>query len=375
VATGRRAPEPSLVGPFWEVDVLVNARVTRPVIAAAIHGGLDYLSQTQRPSGEFATITGPSPDLTNGHPYPKSVYISTFVVHSLGYIPAEPAATRVRQGVGDFLEAEEEEDGTWNFDGRGQWRIPVDLDTSCCAVAALLDLQRRPPRDAYRLLWQVVRPNEAAPGGPYYTYVGVIGVEASEDLLSAEYAREVDPLVNANVLFCSGRLGIALPGTAKYLVGIVQAEEYAERSRYCISSHFPAYALGRAYADGNARDLRPAVPTMLTYLLTKLPTVEAEVSAFNLACRAVTLLNLGVDPAVVEPYLAALLRAQQADGGWPLWAAGAGFPLDWDPAWRERWPGGPASAETGWCAGSRALTTALALEALGKYLSRAGHGP
>jgi hypothetical protein len=85
----------------------------------------------------------------------------------------------------------------------------------------------------------------------------------------------------------------------------------------------------------------------------------------------VTLLNLGVDPAVVEPYLATLLQAQQADGGWPAWAAGAGFPLNWDPAWRKRWPGGPASAEQGWCWGSPALTTALALEALGKYLARA----
>jgi hypothetical protein len=351
----------------------VNARLTRPVIAA-IHNGVDYLSQTQRPSGEFATIIGPSPDLTDGDFYPKSVYISTYIVHSLAYVPAGPVATRVRQGVGDFLEAEEEDNGTWNHDGRGQWRMPVDLDSSCCAVAALLDLQRRPPRDAYRLLWQVVRPNETAPGGPYYTYVGVIGVEASEDLLSAEYAREVDPLVNANVLFCSGRLGIGLPGTAKYLVGIVHAEEYTERSHYCISSHFPAYLLGRAYADGNARDLSPAMPTMLAHLLTKLPAVEAEFSAFNLACRAATLLNLGVDPAVVEPYLATLLRAQRADGGWPAWAAGAGIPLNWDPKWQERWPGGPASVETGWCWGSPALTTALALEALGKYLSRAGKG-
>ena len=354
----------------------MNARLARPVLAAAIHGGVDYLSQTQRPSGEFATITGPSPDLTNGHPYPKSVYISTFVVHSLGYIPAGPAATRVRQGVGDFLECEQEDNGTWNFDGRGQWRIPVDLDSLCCALTALLDLQRRTPRDAYRLLWQVVRPNQTAPSGPYRSYVGVIeDDEASDRPLPASYAREVDPLLNTNVLFCCGRLGVALPGTAKYLMGIVHAEEYAERSRYCISSHFPTYALGRAYADGDARDLRPAMPTMLTHLLTKLPAVEAEVSAFNLACRAVTLLNLGVDLAVVAPYLATLLRAQQADGGWPLWAAFAGFPVNWNPAWRKRWPGGPASAEIGWCAGSRALTTALALEALGKYLSRAGHGP
>jgi hypothetical protein len=353
----------------------MNARPSRQVIASAIHDGVTYLSQTQRPSGEFATFTGPSPDLTDGAPYPKSVYISTFVAHSLGFVPATPEVERVRHGVGDFLEAEEEDNGTWNFDGRGEWKIPVDLDSLCCVAAALLDLKRREPRDLYPLLWQVVRPNETAPGGPYYSYVGVVEIDEDADgPLPVAYAREVDTLINANILFGSGRLGIALPGTAGYLAGIVRAEEYAERSRYIISPHFMIYVLGRAYADGNASDLAPAMPTMLAYLRTKLPAVESEVSAFNLACRAATLLNLGAESSEVEPYVTMLLRAQQADGGWPLWAAGAGFPPNWDPAWWERWPGGPASAETGWCWGSPALTTALTLEALGKYLGYAGEG-
>ncbi len=350
----------------------VGSRLQRRAVTEAIDGGLAYLDRTQRPSGEFATFTGPSPDLIDGAPYPKSVYISTFVVHSLGFVPSSPVAKRVRRGVGDFLEAEEEDNGTWNFDGRGEWKIPVDLDSLSCVAAALLDLQLRQPRDFFPLLWQVVRPNESAPGGPYYSYVGVIGIDDDADgPLPVAYAREVDSLINANILFGCGRLGIALPGTAGFLTDIVRAEEYVERSRYIISPHFLAYVLGRAYADGGANDLDESMPTMLAYLRTKLPPVETEVSAFNVACRAVTLLNLGVEPSEVEPYLAKLLLAQQPDGGWPLWAAGAGFPLNWDLDWYERWPSGPASADTGWCWGSPALTTALSLEAMGKYLARA----
>jgi hypothetical protein len=351
------------------------SRLSASTIGAAVEDGLGYLGRTQRPSGEFATYVGPSPDLGDGDPYPKSVYISTIVLHALGHLPAGPAVSRIRQRIGDFLDAEEEDNGTWNFDGRGEWRIPVDVDPLSCAMAALIELGRRPPAAAYRLLWQVVRPNETAPGGPYYSYVGVIGDGDEADApLAAPYVREVDLIVNANVLFLGATLGIALPGTTGYLAEVVRAGDYADRSRYCISSHFPVYLIGRASAAGKASGLEPAIPAIRRHLLTGLSPIEEESSAFNLACRAVSLLNLGDEPAVVEPYLEALLRARQPDGGWPVWAAGTGFPLNWNSDWWTRWPSGPVSVDWGWCWGSPALTTALALEAFGKYLSRTGEG-
>jgi hypothetical protein len=342
-------------------------------VLAAIHAGVEYLSRTQRPSGEFATFTGPSPDLTDAEPYPKSVYISTYIVHSLEFVPPEPLTARVLDGVGDFLEAEKEDNGTWNFDGRGEWRIPVDLETMCCAAAALVHLGRRPPHTAYRLLWQVVRPNESAPGGPYYSYVGVVGADrAAERILHESYTHEVDALVNANVLFCCGLLGVSLPGTARFLAEVVRAEEYRARARYCVSPHFLIYTIDRARAAGDAPELSAVTPQLGDFVRGRLPPLEEEVSAFNLACRAVTLLRLGTDPALVQPYVKALLLAQQPDGGWPLWAAGAGFPLNWNRDWWVRWPAGPTSVERGWCWGSPALTTALALETFGRYLPLAG---
>ncbi len=319
-----------------------------PAVAHAIRSGVDYLSRTQLPSGGFTTYTGPHVDLVDACPYPKSVYVPAFVAHSLGFISAEHVANRIRQRAADFLEAEEEENGTWNYEGRGEWRLPADLDCTCCAAAALVAVGRRPPRAFYPLLWHVVRANAAEAGGPYFTWIGTN--DDPDDPYAAPFAREVDPLVNANVLFCCGLLGVALPGAEAYLRGIVESEAYVGQSFYVVSPHFLAYAIGRAYSDGGANGLAPAMPALRNYLSTRLPPPDAEPSALNLACRAVTLLNLGCAAVEIAPYLVSLLRLQQPDGGWPGWAAWAGFQPNYD--------------------GSPALTTALVLEALGKYVKR-----
>lgn len=321
---------------------------TRSRIVTAIGLGLDYLARTQLPSGEFPTFTGPDLALRDAVAYPTSTYVSSFVVHSLAFLPTDPRVPLIRARAAAFLEAQEEASGVWNYEGRGEWRLPPELDSTCCAAAALVVLGRRPPSACYGLLWHVVRPNAAAPGGPYYTYVGVN--DRPDDPVNAPFAREVDPLVNANVLFCAGLLGIALPGAAAYLERVVRSGDYRDGSHYVISPHFPLYAIARAYADGRVAALAPSVPAMRDFLTLRLPPPPDEASALNLACRAVGLLNLGADLAAVEPYVSLLLDAQGDDGGWPIWAAWAGFPPNYD--------------------GSPALTTALALEALGKWLRR-----
>jgi hypothetical protein len=106
----------------------VNVRfVTRAIDAT--RRGLDY-EPDAAPFGEFATHTGPDLNLARASLYPKSVYVSTFVIHSLTYVAADPSVARIRERAADFLEAEEEENGTWNYEGRGEWRLPADLDSS-----------------------------------------------------------------------------------------------------------------------------------------------------------------------------------------------------------------------------------------------------
>ncbi len=309
-------------------------------ITAAIQKGLAGLHRLQRPSGEFQTYTSPHIDLSNAQTYPKSVYVTTFVVHALNFLPPNPLIPLLQNRATLFLAQEQENNNAWNYEGRGNHRVPCDLDDTSCAVAAMLQLGQTPDFSFYALLWQ----NEAAPGGPYYTWIGI------NDRTDDPRARQVDALVNANILFCAGLLNLELPGASAYLRAVIRRNDYQEASLYGVSPHFLIYLISRAYADGNVSGLAPAMPALHNYILQKLPAPPGKLSAFELACLAVSLLNLEADPLLIEARLSPLLKAQQATGHWPAWGAYAGFHPNYD--------------------GSPALTTALALEALGKYLRR-----
>ena len=117
--------------------------------------------------------------------------------------------------------------------------------------------------------------------------------------------------------------------------------------------HYLIYLLSRAYADGPIKMFHKVMPTMQDYILSRLPAPHVEDSVFNLACLAVSLLNMKVPSILIRPYLVPLLTGQQSDGGWPLAAAYL------TPSLTE---GNDQNFN-----GSTALTTAIAIEALHKY--------
>jgi hypothetical protein len=114
--------------------------------------------------------------------------------------------------------------------------------------------------------------------------------------------------------------------------------DLSEASVYCLTPHLLVYALARAYADGQVPALEPAVRAGVEQL-------GAADDAFRVACLANTLLALDEREAAL-PHLGALLAMQGADGSWPIATAYADYPP--------------------YHAGSPALTTAVALDALGR---------
>lgn len=305
-------------------------------ISHAIERGLTYLHQTQRRSGEFATYASPRLDMQGGVAYSKSVYMTTFVIHSLCYLPEHPLIKPMQQRAAEFLLTEKEDFGGWNYDGKDNWRVPPDLDDTSCAIAALFKVGYQPDYSFYMLLWQ----NEVAPSGPYYTWIGI------NELSDEPLVKEVDGLVNCNVLYCASLLSISLPNTVNFLIEQVKNIKNQASSIYSVSPHFFIYTLCRAYADGQVEALSPIRPILNEYILNHLSLRQTTQSTFNLACLAISDFNLYQDFSRVEPYLTTLLNAQQADGGWPAWAAYASYTPNYD--------------------GSPALTTALVLELLGK---------
>jgi hypothetical protein len=281
----------------------------------------------QRPRGDFAMLTSRSPSMARARAYECNIYSTALVAYALGRFAELPAAAMALRSAGDFLLAEQNDDGSWSYEGRATWRVPPDLDDTACAVVALHGLGERPGLSFYRLLWE----NEAAAGGPYYTWAGVNG---GAHLL----ARQVDALVNANVVLAAARAGQRLPGAVSYLLDVTRSD-LDGASDYCLTPHLLVYALARACADGPAPELAPAVRAGLAALG---PCDDA----FRTACRASALLALGEQEA--PPELGALLAAQLPDGSWPLAAAYADYPP--------------------YHAGSPALSTAVALDALARGL-------
>lgn len=273
-------------------------------------------------------FTSRSVSMADARPYECNIYSTALATYVLGRFAALPTATAALGAARALLRAERNADGSWSYEGRGTTRVPPDLDDTACAVAALMALGERPGLSFYRLLWE----NEAGPGGPYYTWVGV---NDGPHLL----ARQVDALVNANVVLAAALAGQRLPGAITYLLDVTQSNLLGA-SDYCLTPHLLVYALARACADGPVPELLPAVRAGLAGLG---PCEDA----FRVACRANGLLALGEREAALHD-LGALLEAQLPDGAWPLAAAYADYP--------------PHHA------GSPALTTAVALDALGRAL-------
>ena len=151
-------------------------------------------------------------------------------------------------------------------------------------------------------------------------------------------------MVNANVAFCCGVLGVGVPGTERFLGDKAADQDFS--SNYGVSPHFPLYLLTRACTDGPVPGLESMLAALQDFALTRLPPPPEEASAFNVACLAAGLLNAGATAPVVAPYLDALLDRQDDDGSWPAWGAYLGFGGRYD--------------------GAPALTTAVAVDALAK---------
>jgi hypothetical protein len=274
-------------------------------------------------------LSSRSASMADAQPYGCNIYSTALAAYALGRFSELPAAAAALAAARACLRAERNGDGSWSYEGRDTRRVPPDLDDTACAVAALVAPGERPGLSFYQLLWE----NEASPGGPYYTWVGVNG---GSHLL----ARQVDALVNANIVLAAALAGRRLPGAATYLIDITKSD-LDGASDYCLTPHLLVYALARACADGPAPELLPAVRAGLAGLG---PCDDA----FKVACRANGLLALGEREAALGD-LGALLEAQLPDGSWPIAAAYADYP--------------PHHA------GSPALTTAVALDALGRALS------
>lgn len=278
-------------------------------IAQVITAGIFALAKMQAPDGSFPLWTGTKRWVPCG-----SLFATSYIMMGAGrFLPSDNKARAVR-----YIRSQRRSDGLWEYDPA--IRIPPDVDSSACSLAALTihgdgsDLAGG--ADLLRAFW---RPCD----GPFRTW--------KADGAWSSPQRD-DPVVNCNVLFALGLLGSAATATERSAV-INLLEHAAKGSRYYCSPATLAHAAHRAGLD----------QVELPAAATARPDMHDLMGSLRWLCGM-----RNTDAELEE----AVLRAQRPDGSWPIvpWVTGAGNPK---PYW-----------------GSPAITTSLALEALNRGPNR-----
>lgn len=303
-------------------------------IEESLKNGIDFLSNRQLPSGEFCTMMWKR---HKGHiKYVKSVFVTSFVIHSLSGM-----TTNLSKKIGikatNFLLEEMEQDGFWRFFGKKSY-IHIDLDDTCCALASLKEFDIK--LDYHSRALSILRYRNDQ--GLFNTWVLDI------DPPFEKKDNDIDWVVNANVLFFYGLLGYSIKPVERYMNHIVDNGMFKQRSLYYHSPFVFLYCLTRAYAEGNSALY---YTTRIKDYLINVKNNRLYRNALDVALVTVSLLNCGSKPEDVIYLIEHLLNTQEVDGYWPKYTFFDGF--------------GHTI-----CYGSNEFTTAIALEGLVKYLRK-----
>ncbi|MEM7348485.1 MAG: hypothetical protein AAF485_30020 [Chloroflexota bacterium] len=102
--------------------------ITLENLKNSVDQAIIYLSEAQQPNGDFLTYTALDEALSDATPYPKTVLHTSHIVHSLFYAPPDPLVDDIQAKAAIYLKSQQENDGSWCYEGRDQTRIAPDLE-------------------------------------------------------------------------------------------------------------------------------------------------------------------------------------------------------------------------------------------------------
>ncbi len=334
----------------------------------AISLALEFLERAQLPDGEFRTLISTRPSLEEGE-WDSSPFVTALVAQAL---EALPGAEAMLGRALSFLETQMEPGGVWRYYTAKQFkhsRIPPDLDDTSCA-AFVLKRRRGQAVPENEWIFEALR----SPEGLYYTwllpeeghspeftaYLNTLDTLAEakappmppEKAVSGRFAeprdpvtaREVDPVVNANVLLYLGE-GERTRAVVDYLVRLVQRPGLnGDLGAYYTDEIALYYMMARAakHAAPGLKTAKEPVRERLEKRLAQL-SEEGPEAAMLTAMAACALWCFAPESEALGAALERLIGWQGPDGSWP----------------RAAFYRGPAEF---W--GSEELTTAFCLEAL-----------
>jgi hypothetical protein len=309
----------------------LNSAVSNTV-TLAVKQGLNFLKTNQSSDGSFVVKASAAADDFSSYRRHPSVFFSALILECLHGI--EDTKTITTQ-LANFLLANKSEHWTWNYWMRGvdatvSQTYPDDLDDTVCALAALQHYQPQLiDGTVLGVFAQALTACETAVGGPYQTWLINHQVYPVWE--------DVDVAVNANIGYFLSLRSVRLPGLEKYLDDSLD-RDLLKSSYYC--GEIPTiYFLSRWY-KGVAQDrLKAKIIEQINEC--------SQLSAMMLSLVISSALRTGFSRRTITPLISRLLAMQIDDH----WEAAALY-------------GEPAIAGIAYYAGSEALTTAFAIEAL-----------
>jgi hypothetical protein len=299
--------------------------------------GIDFLAANQQETGGF-----PSQWWRTTDPVEKRMVATPFtvsqVLYSLTFCADNPTAGAVSKRAVNYLLAQMEPPGVLRYFGKTGLVSP-DVDDTAMAWAAL----KRTGHPIAREALEAVRASRNKEG-LFNTWIGDPSTWTRVD------SREIDAVVNLNALLIFGSTHESFGDVCNYLLTQADGEAFRRGTVYYSPMMF-AYAFSRAYADGQVSCLQKAVPQIRDATVSLQQSDGGWGDDLETALGALTLLNLSDSSQSVQRGMQTVLARQTPDGGWALTPAYSG------DSGRLRY-------------GSRAMTSALCVEALAKYLKK-----
>lgn len=343
------------------------------ILDASIKRGLQFLQESQLPSGEWKSYRSRDKTMATGCEFDSSPFPSAMIAYSLGFADVlvmneemREVAEEMLKKVTCFFLAEMEDNGVWRYWTKAHPHhaaIPPDLDDMAYISAVL---QRRGVsfpsnthlialnRNPQGLFYTWLAPRLALPPRSL-NYCKIVYKQCLRPLhlyafwkLNESEPSDVDGVVNANVLFYLGESSATRP-VIDYLMNVVHQEKEECCDKWHLNRFTFYYALSRNFHAG----------------ITALGAVRDEVisriasraggggmigrNALDTGLAASALLNWNSNSFVLDGAIEFLLSDQRDEGSWPRDALYYGGPEQY----------------YGW--GSEELTTGFCLEALMRY--------
>jgi len=306
-------------------------------LSQCISKAANFLDESQLYNGEFRSYRANNEAMDDGNTLVDGcTFVTSCILYCLRFFN-DPKFSVMKRTASVFLIDEMEPPGIWKyFSSNCPILIQPDLDDTALASFVLKDWHTdiRAGRNLEIILGNR---NE---NGLFFTW-----------LSGANYPKDVDSVVNANVLLFLGERE-ETRAVSEYLNAIIVEHREPETYYYYLDDLALYYAVSRAHFNG-VNSLAPTRDPVVSRIVSRQRADGSFGSEILTALAVCTLLNYSwADTGSLASGIGSLIDTQRADGSWPRQAYYAG-PL-------------PPRPYAAWY-GSEELTTGFCLEALTRF--------